>query len=205
MPERSGRTRGEVLRITSIIVAVIVMVIVIIVDVATGVWQDVVILSGVVAGLLTFVLTALFLDRILARSEHERWLPVTRLALTDIAHALADDRESEVARGRIVPRSLPEPGRDDIDGLLHLVVLERQRVTEALARWSAFLAASGDVQDFMTHVADLAERLDAIRDAAVEAERSGDIQGVGGLDDLVRAYNASVVAATGEITALLET
>lgn len=213
MTNRRARSRGEVLRAIAILVAVLAMATVLIVDIATGLWQDVVILSGVVAGLLTFILTALFLDRLLARSEHVRWLPVTRLALTDIAHALADDDESEVARGRIVPRSLPDPTagggagptRDDIDGLLQLVVLERQRVTESLGRWSAFLAASGDVQEFMIHIASLAEQLDAIRDAAMAAERTDDSGDIARLGALTQTYNASIAAATEEITSLLET
>ncbi len=211
MTASGSRRRREVIHTVGITVAAVAMAVVLVVDIATGLWQDVVILSGVVAGLLTFILTALFLDRLLARSQHARWLPVTRLALTDLAHALADEDASEITRGRIVPRSLAPPAGGDgvpsaevIDDLLHRVVAERSHITEAMGRWSAFLAASSDAQELMLHIADIARRLDAIRDTAVEAER-GDADEAARLTGLIGNYNASVAAASAEITSLLET
>ena len=37
-------------------------------DISTGVWSEVVILSGLAAGLVTFILTVMVLDRVVARS-----------------------------------------------------------------------------------------------------------------------------------------
>lgn len=208
---RHGEGRGDVARALAVAAAVVAMVVVVVVDITTGLWQDVVILSGVVAGLLTFILTALFLDRVLARSQHARWLPVTRLALTDIAHSLADDARSEITRGRIVPRSIPVPAADDatpapgaVDDLLRQVVAERALIAATMGRWSAFLAASGDVRTLMLHIAGVAERLDAIRDTALEIESGRAGAGPAHLGEMIEAYNAAVAAATEETMSLLQ-
>lgn len=154
-------------------ITLVLLIAVIWIDVATNMWQQTVILSGVAAGLLTFALTALFLDGAVSRREHRKWAPVTRVALTDLLHTIADEDQSDVRRGKVVARSLPvdvEPTLANLDALLVSVVEERDDITKVLARWAQFLASSADVQDLMVHVADLAENLDNIRDEAVDVE-----------------------------------
>src|SRR5690606_9685424 len=109
-------------------------------DFKTGLWQEIVILSGIVAGLFTFFMTALYIESWMARANHRRWQPVTRLALTDLLHSLADEEKSEISRDEVVARSF-DPASDPA-ALLDQVVIERRQITESLARWSSFLAAS---------------------------------------------------------------
>ncbi|MFM9379135.1 hypothetical protein ACJMNC_16410, partial [Gordonia sp. VNK21] len=52
-------------------------------DISTNVWSEVVILSGLAAGLVTFILTVMVLDKVVSRSTERRWAPVTRLALSE--------------------------------------------------------------------------------------------------------------------------
>src|SRR5690606_17163398 len=66
----------------------------------TGLWHDYVILSGLAAGVVTFVLTALIVDRVVARSTHERRAAVTRLAISDMLHAVADENEARSRMAR---------------------------------------------------------------------------------------------------------
>lgn len=68
----SARLSRRMVRTLALAAGVVTMAVVIWIDVATGLWQQVVILSGIAAGLLTFLLTALFLDRWVARADHER-------------------------------------------------------------------------------------------------------------------------------------
>lgn len=207
-------------------IALILLIVVIWIDVATNMWQQTVILSGVAAGLLTFLLTALFLDGAVSRREHRKWAPVTRLALSDLLHTIADEGKSDVRRGKIVARTLPvevDPTVANLDTLLRDVVIERDDITTVLARWAQFLASSADVQDLMIHIADLAENLDYIRDEAVEIEEMvvarsqpaaptsaplADIvleaADIVQLETYVRAYNKSTRLAIEEILAIQE-
>src|SRR5690625_4904993 len=133
----------------AIIAAVTVLLLVVLwLDIATGIWQEYVILSGLAAGLITFALTVLVLDRLIAKSTAQRWAPVTTLALTDILHVLADDERSEISRGRLVPRVIRPIGSGndtELDRSLERVRLqvvdERRRLSNVLAKWSAFLAS----------------------------------------------------------------
>lgn len=176
------------------------------IDVTSGFWQEMVILSGVAAGLVTFLFTALFLDDAVARREHRKWFPVTRLALTDLLHTIADEDRSDLSRGQIVARTLPtellNPTPDAssarLDELLEAVVLERNEITEVLARWAQFLAASADVADLMVHLADLAEHLDGIRDQVVEIE-SHPPASTAELRRHIESYNTSTRQAIDEI------
>lgn len=203
---RRGRT---LLHLAGIAAAIMLSVIVIWIDVATGLWQDTVILSGIAAGLLTFVLTAVFLDRWMVRGDHSRWLPVTRLALTDLLHTLADEDASELSRGKIVPRGLAvtaEIRPDDADPLLHAVVAERREISDVLSRWSGFLAASADVRPLMVHIAEVAWCLDRIRDTALEYEVGPPESQVATRSALLRTteeYRRGVAAAISELQALL--
>lgn len=192
----------------AMLLAVLALVVAIVwIDIATGVWQEAVILSGIAAGLLTFLLTALVIERVISQSDHRRWYPVTRLALTDLLHALADEESSEISRGRIEPRLLSAPTTLDpsaAETLLTSIRTERERLTDALARWAGFLAASADVRDLMTHIAVLAERLDLLRDDIVEAQ-SARLPGTGAqvLRDHLAVYNAAMTAAVDEVERIL--
>lgn len=210
-------------------ITLVLLVIVIWIDVATNMWQQTVILSGVAAGLLTFALTALFLDGAVSRREHRKWAPVTRLALTDLLHTIADKDNSDVRRGKVVARSLPvdvEPTMANLDALLVSVMEERDDITTVLARWAQFLASSADVRELMIHIADLAENLDYIRDEAVDiedtvtartvaasvsaptsetlAQTTLQAEEVARLAKYVRAYNKSMRLAIEEILAIQE-
>lgn len=171
---KSGRIRRyKVWNLVAGAVTLILLVVIIWIDVASGFWQETVILSGVAAGLVTFFFTALFLDDAVARRDHQKWYPVTRLALTDLLHTIADDERSDIKRGQIIARSLPTDTAltsEGLEALLRDVVTERDEITETLARWAQFLASSADVQDLMTHIADLAESLDDIRDEVIDLE-----------------------------------
>lgn len=205
---RSHRKHGpSLVHALAVAAAVVAIVAVIWADVATGLWQNTVILSGIAAGLLTFVLTALFLDRLVALSDHKRWLPVTRLALTDLLHALADEQASELSRAQVVPRTLPVPEPLSPQGAEHLlaaVVAERQEITAALSRWAGFLAASADVQDLMRHVSQIASHLDAVRDNVLEFERhDGRAKEQRVLQDSIESYHQELRSAVAEIHGLL--
>lgn len=191
-------------RMTALVASIVAMVVVIWIDVATGLWQQVVILSGIAAGLLTFLLTALFLEGWVARAEHERWLPVTRVALTDILHTLADEERSELTRGIVEPRLLRLDGTDDTHAALEKVHDERVELTTALERWASFLAASADVQDLMIHVAQIAALLDELRDTLVELEPTGAPSESSRVSQLVEQYNGAVTSAVDEIEGLLQ-
>lgn len=208
---------ARALNIIAGVVTVVLLVIIIWMDVASQFWKETVILSGVAAGLVTFFFTALFLDSAVARREHRKWYPVTRLALSDLLHTIADDEQSDIGRGRITPRSLPvniDRTRDNLDLLLLQVVAERDEITTVLARWAQFLASSADVQDLMIHIATLAQSLDDIRDEVVTIETSEGADQLGPetpltddeaarLRDEVTSYNVATRKAIDEILRIL--
>lgn len=176
-------------------------------DVSTGVWNELVILSGLAAGLVTFLLTVLVLDKVIARTTERKWAPVNRFALTDFLHAIADEEHSEISRGHIVPRSLPhvdanadrEAVLDALHALRHQVVDERSRLSDALSRWAEFLASSGDNEQILRHVAAIALQLDSVRDAAVEAETTFDGEKFAALKNEISSCNDSMLALEEEL------
>lgn len=165
-------------RIAAAAGALVVVGVIIWIDVRTSVWQELVILSGLAAGLVTFILTALVLDRILERSAARRWAPVTRLALTEILHGLADDELSEPTRGVIVVRRLVAPeslGGSDSAAQLEAshrlrvtVVEERKNLAATLGIWSSFLASSEASAGIMRRIAAVTLQLENVRDASLE-------------------------------------
>lgn len=202
----------SIVRQMAVIGALALVAVILWIDIATGLWQDYVILSGLAAGVVTFVLTALIVDRVVARSTHERWAPVTRLAMSDILHALADDDLSEIAHGKVVPRQLSPVLADSsadrmgaqIAQIRQDVVAERQRLASALAAWSTFLASSADATDVLDHTAEIAERLDLIRDATVEATHEASIRQIDGLNREVELFNTAVLSLVTELRRLIE-
>lgn len=142
------------------------------IDVTTDMWQKYVVISGLAGGLVTFVLTALVVDRFVARAAHEQWEPVTRIALGDLRRQLAGGPERTARR-------LPEDLRTEggLEQLIDAADAERDRVSEALARWASFLAASADVTDVLDAAAEIALHLDAI-DEHARALRAGDTTGL---------------------------
>ncbi|WP_025134316.1 hypothetical protein [Leucobacter sp. PH1c] len=196
MSHESPRRRA--LHLAGILAGVAVIVVVIWLDVATGIWQELVILSGLAAGLVTFLLTVLVVDKVVARSTARRWAPVTRLALTEFLHDLADEEESEIARGSVVARSIPEldpalPAAawpEELRALREQVVAERQLLSRALGRWIEFLAASADTADVLRNVADIALQLDRVRDRALELEVAPSEAGRAALNVEIAACNA---------------
>lgn len=201
----------RVVRQIGVIVALALVAVILWVDIATGLWQDYVVLSGLAAGVVTFVLTALVVDRVVARSTHERWAPVTRLAISDILHALADDELSEIAHGRIAPRQFSPVLADSTESLSTQVtrvrrgaVGERQRLASALASWSTFLASSADATDVLDQTAEIAERLDLIRDAAMEVGHPALTAQVHDLNVEISMFNTAVQSLVVELQRLIE-
>ncbi len=202
--------RWAVVRQLAVIAALAVVAIILWIDIATGLWQDYVILSGLAAGLVTFILTALILDRVIARSTHRRWAPVTRLALTDMLHALADDEASELAHGKVVPRLIgpvaPAASVDALIDLRHRILDERRILTDAIALWSTFLASSADATDVLDHGAEIAERFDLVRDAALEAQSAppqSEAAALTALNGEIASCNAAVEALGAELRKLI--
>lgn len=176
-PNIRGKAAG---RIALGVGASVVVVVIVWLDIATGIWQNLVILSGLAAGLVSFILTALVLDRILMRNSARRWAPVNRLAFSEFLHALADEDESEVSRGEIVARSLSLQGDHTATGeapsaalheLRHQIVAERAQLSDVLSRWAQFLASSGDNESVLQHLAAIAWQFDLLRDTTLDAER----------------------------------
>ena len=176
MQRNTSRRRAT--RIAAFIGAALLIAVIMWVDIATPIWQEFVIVAGLAAGLVTFLLTVLVLDRVLARSAARRWAPVNRLAISEFLHEIADDEHSEVSRGHIVARSLKkldpdvvdEPLIDRLHELRALLVAERRLLTDTLSRWANFLAESGDNETILLHIAQIALKLDHVRDAALELE-----------------------------------
>lgn len=197
----------------AIVVAVVFMVVIVWIDLTTTIWQEVVILAGLAAGLVTFLLTVLVLDRVIARSTARRWAPVNRLALSEFLHELADEHESEISRGVIVPRKLPalrtsHDSEEFLAELLHLrelVVKERRHLSELLSRWASFLASSGDNETVLLHVADIAWSLDKIRDAALEVESTRNEAGRDELQREIARGNELLDSLTAELKKQLAT
>lgn len=188
------------------VVTLFFLVAVIWVDIASGFWQETVILSGVAAGLVTFLFTAFFLDGAIAKRAHRKWFPVTRVALSDLLHTIADDERSDIQRRKITARSLPTvftPDKEGLDSLLNQVVTERDDIRDVLARWAQFLASSADVSDLMVHIADLAEHLDNIRDEVITIEERASSQDeskdITKLRRHIESYNKSTSEAIKEI------
>ena len=188
-------------------VAVLLLIVAVVwTDVVTGFWQNIVVLSGIAAGLLTFVLTALLLEPSMARTEHLRWFPLSRIALSYVVHSMADEEASELSRGKVVPKTftVPDPlTTDHADDLLDAVVRARDGLAEALGRWAGFLVASAEVPVLMRHVSQIAEHLDAIRDDVLEFEKTPDPNREAALRASIDNYHAEVHAAVAELTELL--
>lgn len=198
-------------RIAALIIALVVIGVIIWIDVNTGVWNELVVLSGLAAGLVTFLLTTLVLDRILARSAARRWAPVNRIALSEFLHAIADDQHSEISRDKIVVRQLKPIGKgleesDHQSALLALqqaVIRERKDLADVLSRWAQFLASSGDNEQILSHIADIAWQLDRIRDETLEAERNSNHSQTLELNAEIDSFNVAVLSLESELRARL--
>lgn len=186
-------------------------------DITTGVWQDLVILSGLAAGLVSFVFTALVVNRIMVRGTERRWAPVNRLAFSEFLHTLADEDTSEVARGLIVARTLTfpfpietagstydTPPLDDLHALREQIVVERKSLTEALSRWAQFLASSGNNEAVLQHVAAIAWRFDEVRDATLDAEGDWNAETHTLLVQRIDATNQDLAGLVAELESRLQ-
>ena len=166
---------GSLRRAGALTAAVVVIAVVIWVDVMTPVWQNLVIIAGLVAGAVTFLLTTLFIDRFIQRATRRRWAPVTRLALTEILHQLNDGSGDEAR-----PRRLPTPdatsgpqvllaGTEELRGA---VIAERSRLSTALVTWWALLSSIPDTEEIIRHTADVALLFDGVRDASLDLDNA---------------------------------
>lgn len=202
MSAQKARSRRRMIQAIGFIVLVLAFGVVVWIDLTTGLWQQAVILAGIAAGLLTFLLTSLVFERWMARAAHTQWFPVTHLALSDLLHSLGDEEHSEFSRGVVVPRSISS-GVDHA-ATLASIHAERRATTHALARWAGFLAASADVQKLMDHIASLALLLDQARDAVIEAENApANAPAQAEMDTAITSANEAIAAAVAEIEAIL--
>ena len=132
--------------------------------------------------------------------------------LTLDPHALADERASEVALGKIVPRTLAPVAMDAAAAetreatarLRHAVVGERRQLTAVLSSWASFLAASADAGQVLEHAANIGERLDLMRDVTLEVDAStthpaGARAQLERLNLAIEAYNSGVGALIDEL------
>lgn len=174
----TARPSRSALQILSALGALVLVAIIIWLDISTTIWQEMVILAGLAAGLVSFLLTTVFVNRFHQRQLEARWAPVTHMALTSILHRLADERRSDLSRGEIAPRTLSAPTVEDspslrreLEELRQQVLKEQNHLTSILGTWSEFLTSTGDNTDILRSTAGLALQLEQVRDSALEAER----------------------------------
>lgn len=174
-------------------------------DVTTGLWNNLVILSGLAAGLVTFLLTVLVLDKLLARSTARRWAPVNQLALNEFLYSIGDETRTEISRGVIHPRTLPSVDPEsknlaaDLHALREQVVRERTLLSQALGTWAQFLASSGDNDQVMRHIAELALQLHQVRDVSLDAEDETTSTTLTELEQQTQECNAAMRALEAEL------
>lgn len=177
------------------------------IDFTTGVWNELVIIAGLAAGLVSFLLTVTVLNRIMVRSNEKRWAPVHRLALSEFIHAIADEDRSEISRGKIVARTLPVIAADadptdlafSLQELRRQVIREREQLSDVLSRWAEFLVSSGDYEDTLRHIADIAWMLDKVRDVSVDVEESISETSIEALNSEVTSCNERIAALEEEL------
>lgn len=198
----SPASRHRVRQNAAIVAGLILVVVIVWIDITTAIWQEVVILSGLASGLVSFILTVVVLDRVVANGTARRWAPINRLALTEFLHAIVDDDASEIAHGQFVARSLSLPTDLQPHSLALLreqVVEERRALSDALSRWTSFLASSGDNEQILLHIANIALGLDLVRDAALESELRGDADSIGELRAAITVSNEHSAALVAEL------
>ena len=66
-----------------------------------------------------------------------------------------------------------------------------------LSRWAEFLVSSGDYEDTLRHIADIAWMLDKVRDVSVDVEESIS-------ETSIEALNSEVISCNERIAALEE-
>lgn len=162
----------KVFRVALALVATAMVVVTVWVDISTDLWREYVVLSDLAAGIVTFALIALVIDRLIARATHERWAPVTRVALGDLRRRLvAEDSPDEF----LAVRRLPTPDEDPrtLDELIEAAAAERDALAGVLARWASFLSASADVLNIMDAIAEVSERLDTVDSTAKIMRKNG--------------------------------
>lgn len=208
--------------IVVLISAIVLIAVVIWIDINTSLWQDLVIISGLAAGFVTFLLTSLFLNHFIQRSTQRHWAPVTRLALTEMLHQLADEDHSDLSQGRIQPRQLPTLAAAtnprilliSTDNLRATVVHERSHISTVLGTWWGFLSAASDTDGIMRQIADIALLFERVRDASLELDATVDQAEQHSLDDASRhalevlnnqivVCNASIARIVTEISSRL--
>lgn len=180
-------------------------------DISSGFWTDFVILGGLAAGLVTFLLTVLVLDRVLVRSAAKRWAPVNRLAFTEFLHGLADEDVSEVSRGNIVTRTLPSIQSNidserlvgELQQLRDIVAAEHSGLADLLSRWAQFLSSSGENESVMLRIAEIALAFDGVRDASLEVEVHRDAESMRVLHNETVECNEHLVALADDLRARL--
>lgn len=167
---------SSALHLLGVLGALILIGIILWIDVTTTIWQEMVILSGLAAGLVSFLLTSVFISKFHERRIEARWAPVTHMALTSLLHNLADENRSDLSRGEIVPRTLDIPVASrglekELEKLRHAVLKEQNHLASVLGTWAEFLTSTGDNTDILRTSAELGLQLGRVRDAALEVEQ----------------------------------
>lgn len=201
------RSKEDIRQIVLALIAVLLFAVVLWVEFTTGIWQELVILAGITAGLVTFIFTVLVLERMVARSTARRWYPVTRFALTEFLHALADEEHSDITRREIVPRSLSlsvsvtdSALPDRLHDLRSTVVNERKLLADALSTWSSFLTSSSGNEELLFRVATIAVQLDEVRDQSLRLEHSRSSSDLELLEREIETCNEHLAGLVDEVT-----
>lgn len=175
--QTTTRIFHSTVHLVTVIGALVLIGIILWLDISTTIWQEMVILSGLAAGLVSFLLTTVFINRFHQRQLEARWAPVTHMALTSLLHQLADEKYSNLSRNEITPRTFTVPAAVDKHGfhqelekLRHRVLKEQNHLAAVLGTWSEFLTSTGDNTDILRSAAELGLQLEQVRDTALEAE-----------------------------------
>lgn len=190
---------SRLLRWFLVAVAVLVTAGIVVLDVATGVWAEVPVISGLASALVTFLLTVAVVDHVVASHTHKQWAPLTHMALADVLE--------EVTTGDgLTPRRFEVETHANPRVLLEAVVTERRRLGATLARWSEFLVANAGVDEVVEQAARVGGALEDIRAAVwpyaglpeVPASERGE------LTEAIAAYDAATALFVELVDVALE-
>jgi hypothetical protein len=186
-------------------------------DLSTQLWADVVLSSGVVAGLMTLAITATVIDQVLARRRRRRWEPIRSLAMAELA-LLAKDTRIAIENGKFNEvfrdaRQLGEMGEwapanepfttfklieSRSESLGREIDILRRRINDTTTAWLALLVELDDPEPTirLVHLAELLSDLLRILDSLwMDANEHGLSRGT---SEETNHY-LQVVASRGEL------
>lgn len=139
-------------------------------DARTDVFSQIPFGTNILAGFISFLLTFVAVDWIVARRTHQEWSPVTLVALSDLRASVSEPGATPESARLLTPRLEANAGRAAI---VSLVDAERVALGTVLGRWSSFLASQAGVPRATNDAAQVARALDALREAAAQQPVDG--------------------------------